>query len=92
VSLDQLVRFLPLELTHADLNPRFGIGVVFMANYPFSARCGEALFVTDFVNLKIKPAQSFRCAYRSRVYMRMLIRVSAHTCIIICICTVFLTK
>jgi hypothetical protein len=27
----------------------------------------EVLLVTDFVNLKIKPAQFFRCAHRGRV-------------------------
>jgi hypothetical protein len=27
----------------------------------------KALFVINFVNLKIKPAQSFGCAYRGRV-------------------------
>jgi hypothetical protein len=52
----------------------------------------ETLLVTDFVNLKIKPAQSFRSAYRGRVCVRVFIGVSTHTCISICICTVFLKK
>jgi hypothetical protein len=52
----------------------------------------EALLVTDFVNLKIKPAQSFRCAHRSRVCMCVFIGVSIHTCMSICVCTVFLKK
>jgi hypothetical protein len=39
----------------------------------------ETLLVTDFMNLKIKPAQSFGCAHRGRLYMHMFIRVSAHT-------------
>jgi hypothetical protein len=48
--------------------------------------------VTDFINLKIKPAQSFRCAHRGRVCVHVFIGVSAHTCMSICVCTVFLKK
>jgi hypothetical protein len=48
----------------------------------------EAL--TDFVNLKIKPTQSFECVYRVRVYI--FIWASAHTCMSIYVCTVFLKK
>jgi hypothetical protein len=33
----------------------------------------ESLLVTDFMNLKIKPARSFKDAYRSMVYVRMFI-------------------
>jgi hypothetical protein len=33
----------------------------------------NTFLVTDFVNLKIKLAQSFRCAHRDRVYMRIFI-------------------
>jgi hypothetical protein len=46
----------------------------------------ETLFVTDLVNLKIKPAQSFRSAHRGRIRVYMFIGVS------ICVCTVFLKK
>jgi hypothetical protein len=52
----------------------------------------EALLVTDFVNLKIKPAQSFRGAHRGRMYVRVFIGVSARTCMSICVCIVFLKK
>jgi hypothetical protein len=52
----------------------------------------DALLMTDFVNLKIKSAQSFRCAYKSKVCVRMLIGMSAHIRISICVCTVFLKK
>jgi hypothetical protein len=45
----------------------------------------EALLATDFVNLKIKPAQSFRGAHRGRVCVRVFIGVSAHTCMSICV-------
>jgi hypothetical protein len=35
----------------------------------------EALLMTDLVNLKIKPAQSFRCAHKDRVCVHMFIEV-----------------
>jgi hypothetical protein len=64
VSLVHLIRFLVVELTHIDLNLRFDMSIVFMANYSFSGRrCpidSETLLVTDFVNLKIKTAQFFK--------------------------------
>jgi hypothetical protein len=41
----------------------------------------ETLLMTDFVNLNIKPAQSFKCAHRGRVCIREFIKVSVHTCI-----------
>jgi hypothetical protein len=50
----------------------------------------EALLVTDFVNLKIKPAQSFEGAHRSRVCVHVFIGVSARMCMSICVYTVFL--
>jgi hypothetical protein len=50
----------------------------------------ETLLVTDFVNLKIKPAQSFRCAHTDRVCVCIFIGVSALTCMSICVYTVFL--
>jgi hypothetical protein len=64
VSLAQLIRFLVVELTHSSFNPRFDMCVVFTANYFFSGRPidSEVLLVIDFVNLKIKSTQSFRCA------------------------------
>jgi hypothetical protein len=43
--------------------------------------------VTDFMNLKTKPTQSFRCIYRDRV---CVLRVSAHMYISIYIYIVFL--
>jgi hypothetical protein len=44
--------------------------------------------VTDFVNLKIKSAQSFRGAYRGSV--RVFIEVSDRIYINIYVCTMFL--
>jgi hypothetical protein len=52
----------------------------------------EVFLVTDFMNLKIKPVQSFECVHRSRVCVRVLIGMSAHRYISIYVCTVFLTK
>jgi hypothetical protein len=52
----------------------------------------EALLVTDFVNLKIKSAQSFKCVNRGRVCVRVFIEVSARICMSICVCTVILKK
>jgi hypothetical protein len=52
----------------------------------------ETLLVTDFVNLKIKPTQSFRGAHRGRICVCVFIGVSAHTYMSICVCTVFLKK
>jgi hypothetical protein len=49
----------------------------------------DALLVTDFMNLKIKPTQSFGGVHRGRIYVHVLIGVNAHTYINICIYTVF---
>jgi hypothetical protein len=80
-------------LIYLGLNHIFDMIVVFMVNYSFSGRWrpvdNKVLLVIDFVNLKIKPAQYFRCAHRDSVYIHMFIGVSAHTYISICIYTVF---
>jgi hypothetical protein len=52
----------------------------------------ETLLVTDFMNLKIKLAQSFRGDHRGRVCVRVFIGVSARTCMSICVYIVFLNK
>jgi hypothetical protein len=82
VDLAQLFRFIVVELIHAGSNPRFDMGVVFMANYSFSGGDvlidSDALLVIDFVNLKIKLTQSFECAHMGRMYVRMFIEMSAH--------------
>jgi hypothetical protein len=71
VRLVQLVRFLVVELTHSDSNLKFDMSVVFTANYSFGGRRrpvdSVTLLVIDFVNLKIKPVQSFRDVYRDRM-------------------------
>jgi hypothetical protein len=48
--------------------------------------------VTDFINLKIKPTQSFGSAYKGKVCMCVFLGVSAHMCMSIYIYTVFLKK
>jgi hypothetical protein len=72
------------------------MGVLFTVNY-FLVRGdvpvdSEVLLVIDFMNLKIKPTQSFRCAHRGRVCVRVFIGVSDRTCMNIRVCTVFLKK
>jgi hypothetical protein len=51
----------------------------------------EALLVTDFVNLNIKPVH-FRGAHRGRLCVRVFIKISDYTCMSIYIFTVFLKK
>jgi hypothetical protein len=50
----------------------------------------EAFLITDFVNLKIKLTQTFEGGHKYRVCVHIFIGVSAHTCMSICDCTVFL--
>jgi hypothetical protein len=50
----------------------------------------DALLVTDFINFKIKSAQSFGGTHKGRVCVCVFIGVSVYTCISICVCTVFL--
>jgi hypothetical protein len=50
----------------------------------------EVFLVIDFVNLKIKPTQSFRYVHRGRMYVYMFIGVSARMCMSICVCIIFL--
>jgi hypothetical protein len=70
--------------------------LVFTANH-FSVGCdvpvdSETFLVTDFMNLKIKLAQSFRGAHRGRVCVRVFIGVNVHTRMSIFVYTVFLKK
>jgi hypothetical protein len=52
----------------------------------------KVFLVTDFVNLKIKPTQSFGCANRSRMCVRVFIGVNTCTCMSIYVYIVFLKK
>jgi hypothetical protein len=96
VGLAQLVRFLVVKLTHPSSNPRFDsvlhLQLIILSVGGDVPVDSKTLLVIDFVNLRIKSAQSFRCAYRGRGCVRVFIGVSAHTCMSICVCTVFLKK
>jgi hypothetical protein len=79
VGLVQLIRFLVVELIYLDLNYRFDMIIIFMTNY-FLVEGNilidsETLFVTDFVNLKIKSAQSFRSANNNRMCVHIFIEI-----------------
>jgi hypothetical protein len=78
-GLSLVIRFLLVKLTHSDLNSIFDMSVIFMTNYSLSRDDvpvdSETLLVIDFVNLKIKPAHSFRCAHRSMVCVHVFIWV-----------------
>jgi hypothetical protein len=52
----------------------------------------EVFLVTDFVNLKIKSAQSFGGAHRGNVCVHVFIGVSGRTCMSICVYTMLLKK
>jgi hypothetical protein len=97
VGLAELIRFLVVvKLIYPGLNPKFDMCVVFMTNYFFSGSDvpidSKKLLMTNFVNLKIKPGQSFRGAHRGKVYVCMFIEVSTHMYMSICIYTVFFFK
>jgi hypothetical protein len=50
----------------------------------------ETLLVTDFLNLKIKPTQSFKDAHKDRIYVHVFIWMSDHTRMRIYAYTMFL--
>jgi hypothetical protein len=54
------------------------MSVVFIANYFFSGYDvsvdNKMFLIIDFVNLKIKSTQFFRCVHKDRVYVCILIR------------------
>jgi prephenate dehydrogenase len=52
----------------------------------------DVLFMTDFMNLKIKPVQSFRNVHKNRVSIHVFIGVSAHTYMSIYVVLCFSTK
>jgi hypothetical protein len=71
-----------VKLIHIYLNFRFYINVIFTVNYSFSesrrSRRQQVVLVINFMNLKIKSTQSFRCNHRDRVYVLMFIGMSNH--------------
>jgi hypothetical protein len=72
-----VVRFLVMKLIHPDLNSIFDMIIVFTDNYSFSEGDvpinSETLLVIDFMNLKIKSVQSFRCALMGMLYIHIFI-------------------
>jgi hypothetical protein len=72
------------------------MNVVFMVNYFFnSRRClvdSETFLIIDFVNLKINPTQSFRCAHMGKTCIHIFIKISIHIYINIYIYIVFKKK
>jgi hypothetical protein len=65
------------------------MSVIFTVNYSFVGGDvsvdSDVLLVIDFVNLKIKSAQSFRRAYSNRKYVYIFIGVSASICVLYCV-------
>jgi hypothetical protein len=63
-----MIRFLVVESTHLDSNSRFEMGVIYLGliillivdDVPVN---NETFLMTDFINIKIKPAQSFKNAH-----------------------------
>jgi hypothetical protein len=72
-----------VELTYLVSNSIFDMSVTRLII--LSVECdvpidSETLSVTDFVNLKIEPAQSFEGSHRGKVCVHIFIGMSAHTC------------
>jgi hypothetical protein len=87
VGLVQLVRFLVMELTNSGSNPRFDMCVVFILSIEDDVSVdSDTLLVIDFVNLKIKPTQSFGCTHKNSVCV--FIGLSTHM-MSIYVCTMF---
>jgi hypothetical protein len=62
-----------VELIHSVLNSRFDVGVTFMLNY-FSVRDdvfvdSKTFLMINFIDLKIKSTQSFKCTYKYNIYI-----------------------
>jgi hypothetical protein len=85
-----------VELTHSGSNHIFNMCVVFTANCFLVGDDvsidNETLLMTNFINLKIKSVQSFKCVHKGMVCVRIFIGINAHTYMSIYICTVFLKK
>jgi hypothetical protein len=77
VGLTQLIKLLVVELIRPCLNTRFDMRVVFsLIIFLVDGDVhidNKMLLVTDLVNLKIKPVQSFEYAPRYMVYVHVFI-------------------
>jgi hypothetical protein len=80
-----------VELIYSDLNHRFDMSVIFTINY-FLVGCDTPSIVTDFINLKIKSAQSFKDVHKDNMCIHIFIEMSNHMCMNICVYKMFLKK
>jgi hypothetical protein len=59
--------------------------IAFTVNYYFSGRRrpinNETLLMIDFVNLKIKSTQSFKCSHKNRVWVNTHIYIYKYMCL-----------
>jgi hypothetical protein len=90
-----MVRFLVVEPIHSGSNLRFDMSVAYLQLFILSVVVdvsvdSEMLLIIDFVNLKIKSIQSFRCANRGKVCVRVFVSMSDRMCMSICVYSVFL--
>jgi hypothetical protein len=92
VGLAQLVRFTVVELILLDLTWMLYLRLITLLVKGDVPVDSETLLVTDFVNLKIKPAQSFKNTHSDRVCAYVFIGVNARMYMSIYICIVFLKK
>jgi hypothetical protein len=78
-----------IELNHPDSNARFNmmlhLRLIILSMRDDISIDSETILVTDFVNLKIKLSQSFRCAHKNKVCVRIFIGMSNHMYIGICV-------
>jgi hypothetical protein len=81
--LPSIIKDAGAEWAYSVLNFRFDMVVVFIDNYFLVGVDifidNEMFLVIDFVNLKIKSTQSFRCAHTDRICIRVFIVVSLLT-------------
>jgi hypothetical protein len=92
VDLAQVVRFLVVKLNHQiqilDLTYVLYLWlIIFLVGGDIPVDNDE-LLVTDFVNLKIKPTQSFGGTHKYKMCVCVYM-MSARTCMQIYVCTVF---
>jgi hypothetical protein len=82
--------FFVVEPTHAGSNLRFNISVTYLRLIILLVGDvsvdSETLLVIDFINLKIKSTQSFKCAHRGRMYVRVFIGEYSYVYEYLCLC------
>jgi hypothetical protein len=87
-----MFRFLVIEPIHPSSNPRLDVRVAYLQLIIFSVLVdilvdSDAFFI-DFMNFKIKPAQSLVYANRDMVCVRIFIWVSGGMCMSIYVCNI----